>query len=78
MIGTLEFRFKYSYASYFGLIGWMDSDWRGSLYDKKLTFDIYFSLGSELINWSSRKYSIVALFSIDVEYVAATSTNQAL
>eukprot|EP00253_Pinus_taeda_P029235 PITA_29235 len=50
------------------------TDWGGSIDDRKSTYGNCFSFSSGLITWNSKKQSIVALSSIEVEYVAVTST----
>eukprot|EP00253_Pinus_taeda_P017386 PITA_17386 len=50
-----------------------DSDWGGSLDDRKSTSGNCFSFGSGLITWNSKKQSVVALSSTEAEYVAVTS-----
>ena len=54
------------------LVGSIDSDWVGSLDDRKSTFGYIFCLGSNVIAWSSIKQKTVALSSAEVEYIAAT------
>ena len=53
------------------MIGFTDSDWGGSETDGKSTTDGCFSLGSAMITWMSRKQDLVALSSVEAEYVAA-------
>eukprot|EP00253_Pinus_taeda_P005594 PITA_05594 len=48
-------------------------NWGGSLDDRKSTSGNYFSFGSGLITWSSKKQSVVSLSSTEAEYVAVTS-----
>ena len=50
-----------------------DSDWAGSVEDRKSTSGCCFSLGSAVISWFSRKQSSVALSSTEAEaeYIAA-------
>ncbi|KAK6145902.1 hypothetical protein DH2020_019771 [Rehmannia glutinosa] len=54
------------------LIGYADSDWTGSLDDRKSTSGYIFCLGSKIISWSSKKQKIVSLSSAEAEYIAAT------
>ena len=49
-----------------------DSDWVGSLDDRKSTSGYIFCLGSNVIAWSSKKQKTVALSSAEAEYIAAT------
>ena len=56
------------------LIGYTNSDWAGSIDDKKSISSYIFHLGPEAISWASKKQPIVTLSSTEAEYVAATST----
>lgn len=56
----------------FKLVGYTDSDWAGSLDDRKSTSGYLFCLGSNVISWSSKKQKSVALSSAEAEYIAAT------
>ena len=51
----------------------MDSDWAGSIDDRRSTSGYVFQLGSKSISWSSKKQATVALSSSEAEYVSATS-----
>ena len=53
--------------------GYIDSDWAGSLDDRKSTLGSVFSFDSGAITWSSKKQDIVALSSSEAEYVAASA-----
>lgn len=55
----------------FKLIGYIDSDWDGSFDDQKSTSGYLFHLGSSAISWASKKYPIVSLSSVEVEYIIA-------
>ncbi|KAK9750926.1 hypothetical protein RND81_02G229900 [Saponaria officinalis] len=74
--GTVEFGIWYSKKSRLKLIGFSDSDWAGSLDDRKSTSRNIFSLGSGVITWSSKKKETVALSSSEAEYAAATSATR--
>jgi hypothetical protein len=52
------------------LHGFTDSDWEGSADDIKSTSGIYFSLGSAMISWASRKHKSVALNTTEAEYIS--------
>ena len=53
------------------LVGFIDSDWAGSLDERKSTSGYIFCLGSKVIAWSSKKQKTVALSSAEAEYIAA-------
>ncbi|KAH9752994.1 hypothetical protein KPL71_014922 [Citrus sinensis] len=56
------------------LVGFTDSDWAGSLDNRKSTSGYLFCLGTNVISWSSRKQKSVALSSAEAEYIAATES----
>ena len=53
------------------LVGYTDSDHAGDIEDRKSTSGNVFSLGNNLVTWSSQKQKIVTLSSCEAEYVAA-------
>ena len=55
------------------MIGYTDSDFVGSLDDRKSTSGYIFHLGSRAISWTSKKQPIVTISSTEAEYVAATT-----
>eukprot|EP00253_Pinus_taeda_P026366 PITA_26366 len=57
----------------FRLVGYTESDWAGSVDDRKSTSGYAFHLGSGAISWSSKKQPIASLSTAKVEYVAATA-----
>eukprot|EP00253_Pinus_taeda_P025696 PITA_25696 len=56
------------------LESFLDSDWAGNLDDRKSITGYTFSIGSEVIAWSSEKQSVVALSSCEAEYQALCAT----
>jgi hypothetical protein len=69
--GTIEYGIKYDADCEFRLQGYSDSDWAGSVRDRKSTSGCCFILGSGLISWFSRKQSRVALSTTETEYMVA-------
>eukprot|EP00253_Pinus_taeda_P004625 PITA_04625 len=72
--GTKGFGILYSSSESFMLTGYMDSDWAGSVDDRKSTSGYVFHMGSGAISWASKKKPVVALSTAEAEYVAATTT----
>jgi len=66
--------FCYTTTSDFRLVGYTNSDWVGSVNDRKSTLGYVFYLGSGAISWASKKQPIVSLSTAKAEYVAATTT----
>jgi hypothetical protein len=73
--GTLDCGLNYDGDHDFTLSGYTDSDWAGSVSDRKSTSGCCFSLGSTMISWQSRKQSIIALSTAEAEYIVACSTS---
>jgi hypothetical protein len=67
---TLDHGLWNKYDHEFGLYGYSNSDWAGSIPDWKSTSRYCFSLGSSMVSWSSRKQSRVALSMVEAKYVA--------
>jgi hypothetical protein len=59
--GTLDYGLNYDGDNDFTLSGYTDSDWEGSISDRKITSGCYFSFGSTMISWQSRKQPNIAL-----------------
>jgi hypothetical protein len=53
------------------LVGYLDSDFAGSLVDHKSTSGVCHLLGRSLVSWSSKKQNSVALSTTEAEYIAA-------
>jgi hypothetical protein len=73
--GTLDFGFCYTRDHDFGLIGYTDSDWVGSVSDRKSTVGCCFSLWSTMTSWQSRKQSSISLSTTEAEYIVACSAS---
>ena len=73
--GTIDYGLKYDANQKINLEGYVDSYWAGSAIERKSTLGCFFSMGSGVISWFSRKQSCVALSTTEAEYVAACSTS---
>lgn len=69
--GTKNQGIEFKKENNFNLVGYTDSDWAGSLVDRKSTLGYIFCLGTNIISWSSRKQRSIALSSAQAEYIAA-------
>lgn len=56
------------------MVGYTDSDWGGSVDDRKSISGNIFSLGSGAITWCSKKQATTTLSTSEAEYIAATSS----
>nr|GEX46411.1 hypothetical protein [Tanacetum cinerariifolium] len=70
--GITSYGIWYSRKEKFELVGYSDSDWAREKEDMKSTSGNYFTLGSGVVSWASKKQATVALSSTEAEYVAAT------
>ena len=75
LAGTVDYGLDYRRFDGVGLVGFTDSNWAGSVLDRKSTSGCCFSLGSAVVSWFSRKQKSVALSSADAEYMAASQAN---
>ena len=73
--GTVEYGLKYDMNKNINLDYYMDSYWVDSSIDRKSTLGCFFSMGSGVISWFSRKQSRVALSIAEAEYAATCSTS---
>jgi hypothetical protein len=77
--GTLFHGLHFSAQSSLELHAYADADWAGDPPDRRSTTGYYFLLGSSLISWRSKKQSVVARSSTEVEYRAlADATSELL
>ena len=63
--GMLDFGLCYNGYHDFKLVGYTNSDWAGSVSNKKITSRCCFSLGSAMTSWKIRKQSNIALNTIE-------------
>ena len=73
--GTVDYELKYEANQKINMEDYVDLVWPGSSIDRNSTSGCYFSMGSGVISWFSRKQSCVALNTIEAEYVAAYSAS---
>lgn len=71
--GTTSYGLWYKSVENPSLIGYSDSDWAGSLDDRRSTSGQVFFYGDNAICWNSKKQSTVALSTAEAEYNAVTS-----
>ena len=71
----MDYGLPYGAECKFGLVGYTDSDWASSVTDRKSTLGCFFSLGSAVIAWRSRKHTSVALSTTEAEYIATCSAS---
>jgi hypothetical protein len=57
-------------GSTFDLLGYSDSDYAGCKVDRKSSTGTCQFLGRSLVSWSSKKQNLVALSTVEAEYVA--------
>ena len=73
--GTIDYVLRYVADYEFRLVGYTNSDWAGSVTDRKSTSGCCSSLGSVVIAWRSRKQTSVALSTTEAEYIVACSAS---
>ncbi|KAG8499828.1 hypothetical protein CXB51_006266 [Gossypium anomalum] len=77
--GTLSHGVLFKKEKEVKLAGYSDSDWAGSVDDMKSTSGYFFTLGSSVFSWSSKKQQTVAQSTAEAEYIAAAAAvNQAI
>ena len=74
IVGTTTYGLWYTSSPNSMLIGYTDSDYAGSIDERKITSRYAFLFGKNLISWASNKQPIVSISSVDVEYTATTTT----
>jgi hypothetical protein len=74
--GTIDYGLRYTSNQEMSLHGYVDSDWFGSVADRKSTSRCCFNLGSVVIAWFSRKQTSVALSTVEAENIVACLANK--
>lgn len=62
-----------SFSDDFQLVRYIDSDFAGSIDDRKSTSGYTFHLGIGIVAWASKKKPIVTIYLVETEYLAGTS-----
>ena len=65
--GTVDYGLKYNANQKINLEGYVDSYWAGSSINRKSILGCFFSMGSSVISWFSRKHSCVELSTTEAE-----------
>eukprot|EP00253_Pinus_taeda_P009256 PITA_09256 len=73
--GTSDYGLLYTRSFDPILSGYTDSDWAGSIDDRKSTAGYVFNLGSGAVTWTSKKQQVVALSSTEAEYRGAVKAS---
>ena len=56
--------------------GFVDADWAGDLDQRRSTSGYMFNLFGGAVSWMSKKQSVVALSTIEAEYMASTHASK--
>jgi hypothetical protein len=71
--GTINYGLKFCQVKNSILHGYSDSDWASCVDDMRSTSGYFFSFGSAIFSWSSKKQEVIAQSTAEAEYVAATA-----
>ena len=55
------------------VIAYTDTDWAGTVDDRKITSGATFYLGDCLVSWMGKKKSLVSFSIVEVEYIAVVA-----
>ena len=69
--GTTNLGLFYRKSSDYSLVGYCDADFAGDRVERKSTSGSCQFLGENLISWSSKRQSTIALSTAEAEYIAA-------
>ena len=69
--GTTNLGLFYRKTNEYKLVGYCDADFTGDRVERKSTFGSFQFLGENMISWSSKRQSTIALSTAEAEYIAA-------
>jgi len=58
------------------VLGFVDADWAGDLDQRRSTSGYVFNLFGGAVSWMSKKKSVVALSTVEAEYMLATHASK--
>ncbi len=70
--GTLQMKLQFDRTPSKEVLGYYDADWGGDLENRSSTTGFVFMIEGGAISWSSKQQPIVALSTMQVEYMANT------
>ena len=72
--GTTSFGIEYKKVSDndLNVVGYADADWAGDQSSRKSTSGYIFVLGNGAVSWGSKKQSVVALSTVEAEYISGS------
>ena len=71
--GTIDYGLRFYQVKNFTLHGYSDNDLASCVDDMRSTSGYFFSFGSAIFSWSSKKQEVIAQSTAEAEYVAATA-----
>lgn len=78
LAGTINYGLHYVKSNQLVLNAYTDADWANDFYDRKSYTGFVIKLGSNIINWESRKQQSVSLSSTDSEYMSIADVSKDL
>ena len=72
IVGTIDYGIWYSNSEDDSLVGYTDSDFSGSVDDKKINLVYAFMFDTSLISWDSKKQPIITIYSAEEDYVGGS------
>ncbi|XP_050909397.1 secreted RxLR effector protein 161-like [Lathyrus oleraceus] len=73
--GTINTGLCYRRSKDYKLMGYCDADYAGHRLERKNTSGNYHFLGDNVISWSNKKQSTIALSTVEAEYIVTSGCN---